>query len=75
MTDARITVGADGIGSTIARLVGAPMEIVAASATAIVYGYWDGLPVDDYALFYRPDVAAGFFPTAVPGQGSGSVLL
>ena len=55
--------GADGIGSTIARLVGAPMERVAASATAIVYGYWDGLPVDDYALFYRPDVAAGFFPT------------
>ena len=63
VTDARITVGADGIGSTIARLVGAPMERVAASATAIVYGYWDGLPVDDYALFYRPDVAAGFFPT------------
>jgi flavin-dependent dehydrogenase len=63
VTDARITVGADGIGSTIARLVGAPMERVAASATAIVYGYWDGLPFDDYALFYRPDVAAGFFPT------------
>ena len=60
---ARFTVGADGIGSTVARLVGAPTERVAASAAAIVYGYWDGLGFDDYALFYRPGAAAGCFPT------------
>ena len=62
-TKARITVGADGIGSTVARLVGAPMERVAASAAAIVYGYWDRLALHDYTLFYRPGVAAGCFPT------------
>jgi 2-polyprenyl-6-methoxyphenol hydroxylase-like FAD-dependent oxidoreductase len=62
-TEARITVGADGIGSTVARLVDAPMERTGASATTIAYGYWDGLPLHDYTLFYRPGVAAGCFPT------------
>jgi flavin-dependent dehydrogenase len=61
--EARFTVGADGIASTVARLVGARSERVAASAAAIVYGYWDGLAVHDYMLFYRPGVAAGCFPT------------
>ena len=60
---ARITVGADGIGSTVARFTGASVERNAASAAACVYGYWDGLPVHDYELFYRPGVAAGLFPT------------
>jgi flavin-dependent dehydrogenase len=60
---ARITVGADGLGSTVARFTGAPVERAAASAAAIIYGYWDGLPVQDYELFYRPGVTAGLFPT------------
>ena len=34
-----------------------------ASAAAFIYGYWDGLPVHDYELFYRPGVTAGLFPT------------
>ena len=54
--------GADGIGSPVARLVGAPMERVAASAAAIVYGYWDGLAVHDYTLFYRPASPPGASP-------------
>ena len=58
-----ITVGADGLGSTVARFAGAPVERAAASAVAFIYGYWDGLPVHDYELFYRPGVAAGLFPT------------
>lgn len=61
--EARFTVGADGIGSTVARLVGAPKERVAASAAATVYGYWDGLGFDDFTLYYRPGAAAGCFPT------------
>ena len=60
---ARITVGADGLGSTVARFAGAPVERAAASAVAFIYGYWDGLPVQDYELFYRPGVTAGLFPT------------
>jgi flavin-dependent dehydrogenase len=58
-----LTVGADGMGSRIARLTRAPVEQTGASAAAFVYGYWDHLPVVDYELFYRPGVAAGFFPT------------
>lgn len=60
---ARITVGADGLGSAVARFTGAPVERAAASTVAFIYGYWDGLPVHDYELFYRPGVAAGLFPT------------
>ena len=60
---ARITVGADGVGSRIARLTGAPVERAATGAAAVIYGYWDRLPVHAYELFYRPGVTAGFFPT------------
>jgi flavin-dependent dehydrogenase len=60
---ARITVGADGMGSRVARQAGAPVERRAHGAAAFIYGYWDRLPVHDYELFYRPGVAAGFFPT------------
>jgi len=60
---ARITIGADGMGSTVSRLAGAPTDRVAANAAAFIYGYWDGLPGRDYELFYQPGVAAGFFPT------------
>jgi flavin-dependent dehydrogenase len=60
---ARIIVGADGLGSTVARFTGAPVERSAASAVAFLYGYCHGLPVADYELFYRPGVAAGLFPT------------
>jgi 2-polyprenyl-6-methoxyphenol hydroxylase-like FAD-dependent oxidoreductase len=59
---ARITIGADGMGSMVSRLAGAPTDRVAANAAAFIYGYWDGLPGRDYELFYQPGVTAGFFP-------------
>jgi 2-polyprenyl-6-methoxyphenol hydroxylase-like FAD-dependent oxidoreductase len=61
--DARLTVGADGIGSTVARLVDAPIERQGRGASGFVYGYWSDLPVDGYEWFYRPGVAAGILPT------------
>ena len=60
---ARITVGADGISSTVARCTGASVQRAADNAVAFLYGYWDELPVHDYELFYRPGVIAGLFPT------------
>ncbi len=60
---ARITVGADGMSSKVARMAGAPVDRAGRSAAACIYGYWDHLPVHEYQLFYRPGVAAGFFPT------------
>jgi flavin-dependent dehydrogenase len=60
---ARFTVGADGMGSKVAHLAGARVERAGTHATAIIYGYWHGVPADRYQLFYRPGVAAGTFPT------------
>ncbi len=60
---ARLTVGADGMGSKVAHLAGARVERASIHAAAVVYGYWHGLPDDRYQLFYRPGVAAGAFPT------------
>jgi 2-polyprenyl-6-methoxyphenol hydroxylase-like FAD-dependent oxidoreductase len=60
---ARITVGADGMGSTVARRTAAPVDQTGTSAAAFIYGYWDGLAVDGYELHYRPRVTAGLFPT------------
>jgi 2-polyprenyl-6-methoxyphenol hydroxylase-like FAD-dependent oxidoreductase len=60
---ARFVVGADGMHSTVARLVDAPVEHVGQHASAITYGYWTGAEVDGYQWIYRPDGAAGAIPT------------
>lgn len=59
---ARLTVGADGMSSRIARLVGAPVQQRARHAAACVYGYWERSG-EGYELFYRPGVTGGIFPT------------
>jgi len=56
-------IGADGAGSTVARLVAAPFEHRAAHATAVIYGYWSGLEVEGYHWHYRPGTSAGVIPT------------
>jgi flavin-dependent dehydrogenase len=58
-----LTVGADGIRSTVARKAGAGTVRAGTGAGAIVYGYWSDLPVDGYEWFYRPGHSAGFIPT------------
>ncbi len=60
---ARFVVGADGMRSTIARLVDAPLEHVGRYASAISYGYWSGAQLDGYEWIFRPDVAVGAIPT------------
>jgi len=60
---ARFVVGADGLHSTIARLVDAPIEHRARYASASAYGYWTGAQIDGYEWVYRPDAAAGIIPT------------
>jgi 2-polyprenyl-6-methoxyphenol hydroxylase-like FAD-dependent oxidoreductase len=61
--DAGIVIGADGIRSTVAERVGAPVEHRGTAAMAVVYGYWAGLETDGYEWAYRPGYAAGFIPT------------
>jgi len=60
---ARLVIGADGIGSTVARLAGAAVTRQAVNASAFTYGYWDGLEVDGYHWVFRPDGCAGLIPT------------
>lgn len=60
---ASIVVGADGLRSRVARLVGAEVEHAGQHGGACVFGYWPEVPVDGYHWHYRPDVSAGIIPT------------
>jgi len=60
---ARFVVGADGIRSTIAGLVGAPVELQGQHASAASYGYWTGAVVDGYEWVFVRDASAGAMPT------------
>jgi flavin-dependent dehydrogenase len=59
----RLTVGADGARSTVAREAGAGMVRAGTGAGAIIYGYWSALAVEGYEWFYRPGRSAGMIPT------------
>ncbi len=63
MVEAGLVVGADGIGSTVARLVQAPMLREARAAAATIYGHWDGLAAEGYQWHYRPGASIGVIPT------------
>jgi flavin-dependent dehydrogenase len=60
---APIVIGADGIDSTIARLVGAEPVLDAIHASAFIYGYFNGLDRDGYDWYFRPGAFAGVVPT------------
>jgi flavin-dependent dehydrogenase len=67
---ADLVIGADGLRSTVASLVGAPVTRQGRHGSANVYGYWSGLDVDGYHWHWGPGVAAGAIPT-----NGGRVLL
>ena len=60
---ARAVVGADGIWSSVATLVAAPLERRGTSTSAVTYGYWAGLETDGYEWNFRPGAASGVIPT------------
>jgi flavin-dependent dehydrogenase len=61
---APLVIGADGIRSTVARSVDAPVVRRARGAGgAFLYGHWDDLPVEGYEWVYAPSVSAGLIPT------------
>ena len=61
--DAGLVIGADGMRSTIAQRVGAPVVRSGTSATAVIYGYWRDLETTGYEWFFRPAAGAGIIPT------------
>jgi flavin-dependent dehydrogenase len=60
---ANYVVGADGMRSTVAKLVGAQVYRAARHAAATLYGYWPGLRADGYHWHYGATSAAGVIPT------------
>jgi flavin-dependent dehydrogenase len=59
----RLTVGADGIGSVVARSVQATVERQGHHCGALLYRYVAGLPSDSYQWAYGGHAAAGLVPT------------
>ncbi|HEV7651657.1 MAG TPA: NAD(P)/FAD-dependent oxidoreductase [Actinophytocola sp.] len=60
---ARTVVGADGIRSAVARLVGAPTERTGSSVASVTYGHWTGLETDGYEWNFRSAGSSGVVPT------------
>jgi flavin-dependent dehydrogenase len=60
---AGMVIGADGIGSTVARLAAASTLRESQHATATVFGYWAGIQAEGYHWHYVPGASAGDIPT------------
>jgi 2-polyprenyl-6-methoxyphenol hydroxylase-like FAD-dependent oxidoreductase len=60
---ADLVIGADGAGSTVARLVEAPVTHAGTHASSTIYAHWSGLPDTGYAWHYRPGLSVGVIPT------------
>lgn len=60
---ARLVVGADGIGSAVARLVKAEVTHQARHATSTVFGYFAGIPDTGYHWHYDEGASVGRIPT------------
>ena len=60
---ADLVIGADGVHSTVARLVGSECYRTGRHATGVVFSYWTGLELDGYHWYYNPGVSAGAIPT------------
>ena len=60
---AQIVVGADGLWSSVAREVGAPVEAEKASLTCGYYAYWANVPSDGVEFFRRAERVILVFPT------------
>lgn len=60
---APLVIGADGLRSTVAELVGAQVVEQFTHATAALYTYFDGLAVEGTNWYFGHKVAAGAIPT------------
>ncbi|WP_207540499.1 NAD(P)/FAD-dependent oxidoreductase [Sabulicella rubraurantiaca] len=60
---ADLVVGADGVGSTVARLAGAVVQEEARHAATCLYGYFRGMPDTGTHWHYAPGAGAGCIPT------------
>jgi menaquinone-9 beta-reductase len=65
MTELRagLVIGADGRRSSLARMVGAPVEHAGRNAAAVIFAYFAGMENRGTRWHYRPGIAAGAIPT------------
>lgn len=59
----KLTIGADGIRSTVATAVDAAVERRSRARGAVLYGYFDSMPTEGYEWAYGSGAAAGLIPT------------
>ena len=61
---AELVIGADGVHSTVARLVAADSYRTGRHATGVIFTYWSDTGFDDaYHWYYNTGVSAGAIPT------------
>jgi menaquinone-9 beta-reductase len=60
---ADLVIGADGMYSSMARLLDAPIEHQGRHAGSAIYAYLTGITVDGYHWYYGNQAAAGIIPT------------
>jgi 2-polyprenyl-6-methoxyphenol hydroxylase-like FAD-dependent oxidoreductase len=60
---ADLVIGADGMRSRVARILGLEPTYTAPDAACAVYGYWQGVPIRGYHWFFEPGVSIGTIPT------------
>lgn len=60
---AELVIGADGVRSTVARLVDADCYRTGRHATGVIFSYWSGTGFDGYHWYYGDGVSAGAIPT------------
>jgi flavin-dependent dehydrogenase len=78
---AELVIGADGIRSEVARLVGARKHYEAPHTACAIYGYVEGHPFDGYHWYWGEGAGAGVIPTndatcvfaSVPGSRAAEV--
>ncbi len=58
-----IVIGADGVRSTLAQLVNAPVYITSKHRAAAVFGYFDGIADRGNIWYFRPGSSVGLIPT------------
>jgi flavin-dependent dehydrogenase len=61
--EARVVIGADGLRSTVARLVRARAYRQGRHAAGVMYGYWPTLSVEGNHWYWESGIAAGAIPT------------
>ena len=60
---ADLVIGADGVRSRIARILGADLDYAVSHRTASIYGYKKDLGLDGFQWFYNVGAAVGSIPT------------